>query len=86
MNLAIMPQQIEAGIPNMFPMSAEVEMYEPLDPMKYAFFAAIQTSFARALHTSRKMVISQHPALRNSQMKLVNQWRLASRSNWQSMT
>lgn len=45
MNLAIMPQQIEAGIPNMFPMSADVEMYEPLDPMKYAFFRSYTDQF-----------------------------------------
>lgn len=47
MNLAIMPQQIEAGIPNMFPMSAEVEMYEPLDPMKYAFFSQLYRPVSR---------------------------------------
>lgn len=45
MNLAIMPQQLKAGVPNMYPISAAAEMAEPLDPMKYAFFRSYTDQF-----------------------------------------
>ena len=45
MNLAVLPKQLEAGIPNMYPMSAEIEMHEPLHPMKFAFFRSYTDQF-----------------------------------------
>ena len=45
MNLAVVPQQLAAGVPNMYPISAAAEMAEPLDPMKYAFFRSYTEQF-----------------------------------------
>ena len=45
MNLAVMPQQLDAGVPNMYPISAAAEMPEPLRPMKYAFFRSYTEQF-----------------------------------------
>ena len=45
MNLAVMPQQLDAGVPNMYPFSAAAEMAEPLHPMKYAFFRSYTEQF-----------------------------------------
>ena len=36
MNNAIMPQQFEAGVPNLFPISGGRQMLEPFHPMKFA--------------------------------------------------
>ncbi|MCY3794769.1 MAG: ABC transporter substrate-binding protein [Gammaproteobacteria bacterium] len=36
MNNAIMPQQFEAGVPNLFPISGGRQMVEPFHPMKFA--------------------------------------------------
>jgi len=49
MNLAVMPQQLEAGVPNLFPMTAATEMAEPLHPMKYAFFRSYTEQFRAAV-------------------------------------
>jgi branched-chain amino acid transport system substrate-binding protein len=40
MNIAVMPRMFEAGVPNLFPISAAVQMYEPLHPMKYSYFVS----------------------------------------------
>jgi branched-chain amino acid transport system substrate-binding protein len=40
MNIAVMPRMIEAGVPNLFPISAAVQMYEPLHPMKFSYFVS----------------------------------------------
>ncbi len=40
MNIAIMPRMFEAGVPNLFPITAGVQMYEPLHPMKFSYFVS----------------------------------------------
>jgi branched-chain amino acid transport system substrate-binding protein len=40
MNIAVMPRMFEAGVPSLFPISAAVQMYEPLHPMKYSYFVS----------------------------------------------
>lgn len=40
MNIAVMPRMFEAGVPNLFPISAAVQMYEPLHPMKFSYFVS----------------------------------------------
>lgn len=39
-NHAIMPRQLRMGIPNLFPVTAAVGMYEPLHPMKFAYYVS----------------------------------------------
>ena len=40
MNIAVMPRMFEADVPNLFPISAAVQMYEPLHPMKFSYFVS----------------------------------------------
>jgi branched-chain amino acid transport system substrate-binding protein len=40
MNIAVMPRMFDAGVPNLFPLTAAVQMYEPLHPMKYSYFVS----------------------------------------------
>ena len=39
-NHAIMPRQLRMGIPNLFPVTAAVGMYEPLHPMKFSYYVS----------------------------------------------
>jgi branched-chain amino acid transport system substrate-binding protein len=39
-NNAVMPKQFDAGVPNLFPVTASVTMYEPLHPMKFSYFVS----------------------------------------------
>lgn len=39
-NNAIMPRQLSMGVPNLFPVTAAVSMYEPLHPMKFSYFVS----------------------------------------------
>ncbi|MCZ6827291.1 MAG: ABC transporter substrate-binding protein [Gammaproteobacteria bacterium] len=58
MNIAVMPRMFEAGVPNLFPISAAVQMYEPLHPMKYSYFVSYRDQ-ARAgmAHMTKKFGI-----------------------------
>jgi len=40
MNIALMPRMFEANVPSLFPLTAGVQMYEPLHPMKYSYFVS----------------------------------------------
>lgn len=40
MNIAVMPKMFEAGVPNLFPITAAVQMYEPLHPWKFSYFVS----------------------------------------------
>jgi len=40
MNNAVMPRMFDANVPNLFPISAAVQMYEPLHPMKFSYFVS----------------------------------------------
>ncbi len=39
-NIAVMPRMFEAGVANLFPITAAVQMYEPLHPMKFSYFVS----------------------------------------------
>lgn len=58
MNIAVMPRMFEAGVPNLFPISAAVQMYEPLHPMKFSYFVSYRDQ-ARAgmAHMTKKFGI-----------------------------
>lgn len=40
MNIALMPRMFEVNVPNLFPLTAGVQMHEPLHPMKYNYFVS----------------------------------------------
>jgi branched-chain amino acid transport system substrate-binding protein len=40
MNIALMPRMFEADVPNLFPLTAAVQMHEPLHPMKFNYFVS----------------------------------------------
>ena len=40
MNIALMPRMFEANVPSLFPVTAAVQMYEPLHPMKFAYYVS----------------------------------------------
>jgi len=40
MNIALMPRMFEANVPSLFPLTAAVQMHEPLHPMKYNFYVS----------------------------------------------
>ena len=40
MNIALMPRMFEADVPSLFPLTAAVQMHEPLHPMKYNYFVS----------------------------------------------
>lgn len=40
MNIALMPKMFEANVPNLFPLTAAVQMHEPLHPMKFNYFVS----------------------------------------------
>ena len=40
MNIALMPRMFEADVPSIFPLTAGVQMHEPLHPMKFNYFVS----------------------------------------------
>lgn len=40
MNVALMPKMFEADVPSLFPLTAALQMYEPLHPMKFSLFVS----------------------------------------------
>ena len=40
MNIALMPRMFEANVPSLFPLTAAVQMHEPLHPMKYNYYVS----------------------------------------------
>ncbi len=40
MNIALMPKMFEANVPSLFPLTAAVQMHEPLHPMKFNYFVS----------------------------------------------
>lgn len=40
MNIALMPRMFEANVPSLFPLTAGVQMHEPLHPMKFNYFVS----------------------------------------------
>jgi branched-chain amino acid transport system substrate-binding protein len=40
LNIALMPRMFDANVPNLFPLTGAVQMYEPLHPMKFSYFVS----------------------------------------------
>jgi branched-chain amino acid transport system substrate-binding protein len=49
MNIALMPRMFEVNVPNLFPMTAGVQMYEPLHPMKFSYFVSYRDQIRGAM-------------------------------------
>jgi branched-chain amino acid transport system substrate-binding protein len=62
-NNAVMPKQFTAGVPNLFPVTASVTMYEPLHPMKFSYFVSYGDQTRAAMvymvekHDARKVCL-----------------------------
>lgn len=54
MNNAILPDQIKAGVPNMFPLTAARQMYEPFHPLKWS----ATTSYYGQIRSAVKYFVS----------------------------
>jgi len=48
-NHAIMPRQLGMGVPNLFPVTAAVGMYEPLHPLKFAYYVSYRDQIRGAV-------------------------------------
>ncbi len=48
-NNAIMPRQLRMGVPNLFPLTGAVSMYEPLHPMKFAYYVSYRDQIASGI-------------------------------------
>lgn len=48
MNLAVMPQQLKAGVANMYPLTGSKVMTDPVNPMVFSFFRSYYEQFRAA--------------------------------------
>jgi branched-chain amino acid transport system substrate-binding protein len=56
LNIALMPRMFEANVPNLFPLTAAVQMYEPLHPMKFSYFV----SYRDQIRGGMKYMVEKH--------------------------
>lgn len=56
MNIALMPKMFEADVPSLFPLTAAVQMYEPLHPMKFSYFVSYRDQIIGGM----KYMIEKH--------------------------
>jgi branched-chain amino acid transport system substrate-binding protein len=56
MNIALMPRMFEANVPNIFPLTAGVQMHEPLHPMKFNYFV----SYRDQIRGGMKYMVEMH--------------------------
>ena len=56
MNIALMPRMFEANVPSIFPLTAGVQMHEPLHPMKFNYFV----SYRDQIRGGMKYMIEKH--------------------------
>jgi branched-chain amino acid transport system substrate-binding protein len=56
MNIALMPRMFEANVPSLFPVTAAVQMHEPLHPMKFNYFV----SYRDQIRGGMKHMIAKH--------------------------
>ena len=56
MNIALMPRMFEANVPSLFPLTAAVQMHEPLHPMKFNYFVSYRDQIRGAM----KHMIAKH--------------------------
>ncbi len=69
-NNAVMERQFEAGVPNLFPLSAAVSMTEPLHPMKFGYYVSYR-DHARAAVNS---MVERHGAQKVCMQALANDY------------
>ena len=55
-NNAVFDRMFEAGVPNLFPLTAAVSMYEPLHPMKFSYFVSYRDQARGAI----RYMVEQH--------------------------
>jgi branched-chain amino acid transport system substrate-binding protein len=53
-NNAVMQRMFDAGVPNLFPTTAAVSMYEPLHPMKFSYFISYRDQIRGAVKYMKK--------------------------------
>ena len=56
MNIALMPRMFEADVPSLFPLTAAVQMAEPIHPMKYSYYV----SYRDQIRGGMKYMIERH--------------------------
>ena len=56
MNIALMPRMFEANVPSIFPLTAAVQMHEPLHPMKFNYFV----SYRDQIRGGMKYMVEKH--------------------------
>ena len=56
MNIALMPRMFEANVPSIFPLTAGVQMHEPLHPMKFNYFV----SYRDQIRGGMKYMVEKH--------------------------
>ncbi len=56
MNIALMPRMFEANVPSIFPLTAGVQMHEPLHPMKFNYFV----SYRDQIRGGMKYMVAKH--------------------------
>ncbi len=56
MNIALMPQMFEVDVPSVFPLTAAVQMHEPLHPMKFNFFV----SYRDQIRGGMQYIVGKH--------------------------
>jgi len=56
LNIALMPRMFEANVPSLFPLTAAVQMHEPLHPMKFNYFV----SYRDQIRGGMKYMIEEH--------------------------
>jgi branched-chain amino acid transport system substrate-binding protein len=57
-NNAVTSKQFKAGVPNLFPVTASVTMYEPLHPMKFSYFV----SYGDQTRAAMEYMVEKHDA------------------------
>ncbi|MEM7432293.1 MAG: ABC transporter substrate-binding protein [Pseudomonadota bacterium] len=56
MNIALMPRMFEDDVPSIFPLTAAVQMHEPLHPMKFNFFV----SYRDQIRGGMRYMVAKH--------------------------
>jgi branched-chain amino acid transport system substrate-binding protein len=56
MNIALMPKMFEANVPSLFPLTAAVQMHEPLHPMKFSYYVSYRDQIIGGM----KYLVAKH--------------------------
>jgi ABC-type branched-subunit amino acid transport system substrate-binding protein len=85
MNIALMPKMFEANVPSLFPLTAAVQMHEPLHPMKFNYFVSYRDQVIGGMKSmtdfSSSAVVgqasTQAPQLTHSESMKDSSWEAA---------